>query len=288
MVHLCKHPFSWLICVFLSALIMAQPAQAQKKGKPAPKGKPKPKSATVSAPKAEPTSQEPIPSAPSFTAWINAGLAYNRASGNFFTQQEAFYQTGSDSFPGTMERTHRMAFTGGAHGLFRPFASQPGLWSHLGVWAGIQYLKKGFDTKFTMRNLEVPYTDQTVFAETFRASYLAPSLGIRLGSAYYVDLGMSYDLLLSGTWKRTISHTASDPGSGIIGGNYTTEVSANDSKLDSGVLQSGSLGLVAGLGAWIHPRLGARLGLQSNPRFFKNGADVQNLQLSFQVLFSIL
>lgn len=287
MVHLSWRTCRPFICFCFSLLFLSAPALAQL-GKPAARKKTKAKPAATKETKPESAAPKPAADAATIKAWINAGLAYNLASGDYFQQQEAFYQTGSDSLPGAMERTNLMAFTAGAHALYRPFATQPGFLSHLSIWAGIQYLKKGFDTKFTMANLEVPYTDQTTFSEQYRATYLAPSVGIRFGTKYYADLGMSYDLLLSGTWKRTITHKATQAGAGVIGGNYETEVTDNNQKLDSKVLQSGSLGLAAGVGAWFHPRIGARLGLQSNPRFFRSGADVQNLQLNFQVLFSIL
>lgn len=287
MVHLSWRTCRPLIYFCFSLLFLSAPALAQL-GKPAARKKPKAKPAAAKETKPESAAPKAAADAATIKAWINAGLAYNLASGDFFRQQEAFYQTGSDSFPGQMEQTNRMSFTAGAHALYRPFATQTGFLSHLSVWAGIQYLNKGFDTQFTMANLEVPYTDQTIFSEQFRATYLAPSIGLRLGNKYYADLGLSYDLLLSGSWKRTITHKASEPADGIIGGNYQTEVTDIDQNLDSNVLKAGSPGFVAGLGAWFHPRIGARLGLQSNPRFFKSGADVQNLQFNFQVLISLL
>lgn len=208
------------------------------------------------------------------------GAALNYASGNFIEFQNEFYQSRSELFPSEIKTNDFKGFTFGGQFRVHPILNQGNFLEYIGFSIGLSYLRRGFGSEFVMQNLGLDYTDKTSISETYKANFLSTPILFRYGGKLYLDVGPSFDWFLSG--KKNYSLKRSTEGDKAYNGPFNTDQTAPEEKLSSDLIKSGGVSWNFGAGYNITNMFGIRVMGNSSSTFFKEGANMKNLQLSFQ------
>ncbi len=126
------------------------------------------------------------------------GASASLASGDYIDYQKSFHDVveNGTEFSGAIQPVY-MA-TGGLQARYTPF--EDGILEKLGVSLGLQYVQKGFTSKFHATHTSpLVYTDVTDYKETFRHNYLAVPVQVRWGTKWFATLGLSFFRHLSST-----------------------------------------------------------------------------------------
>ncbi len=213
------------------------------------------------------------------------GPAMNFAFGNFFEFQDAYYGTNSTLFPASVTNTDIYGFSAGAQFRYSPFLEQAPALALLGFGVGVGFLQRGYKSEFKNQNLTLEYIDKTGINESIKANYLSTNLFIRYGNKVYFEIGPSLDWLVSGKLKYELTRETN--GTRAYNGPFSTNETKPDQELKSDYLTSGGMGWMFGFGGLFTPMFGARFQTTYNTSFYKEGANLSNLQFSIQATVTI-
>lgn len=216
---------------------------------------------------------------------IFIGPSFNMASGSFADNPVSLLKSNNPNFIYSDSPSKNLFyFIAGAQYRFFLNPKGDGFQSYLSFGAGLMYQKRGYSHTLQMINKSIlTYEDKIVLEEKYRAHYVSIPLTARIGKQVFGELGVTADILASGSLAREMERGTS--GDSIFVYYYSTFYK-NEYKT-SKVQPRIGLGYLFGAGYEFSENFGIRLfGTLSN-RYFIKGPDLQNLQLSIQLIGTI-
>jgi len=211
---------------------------------------------------------------------IFIGPSFNMASGPFAGSPVSLLKSTNTSYLySDSPSKYLFFFMAGAQYRFFLNPKSEGFQSFLSFGAGLMYQKRGYSHTLQMINKSITlYEDKIVLLEKYRAHYVSVPLSVRIGKQVFGEVGVTADILASGTLAREMERGTS--GDSIFAYYYSTFYK-NDYKTSS-VQPKVSLGYMFGAGYEFTENFGMRLfGTLSNKYFIK-GPDLSNFQFSIQ------
>ncbi len=142
---------------------------------------------------------------------------------------------------------------------------------NLGFSAGIQYVQKGFASKFKLDyTSQSDFTDVTKYKEIYRHNYLSFPFQVRWGTKWFGTMGLSFSGHIRSTKTQKLTHEQS--GGGAFEGGF--DISESDKKkIDKDIMRKTSAAFILGGGHQFNDNWSVALRANFGGKIFKNVTD---------------